>query len=50
MRKISEAKIWILKAIDSAGEVVESLDQLEQVSEYRTLLSYHVQGSKDSKV
>ena len=32
---ISEAKTWILKAIDSAGEVVESLDQLEQVSEYR---------------
>src|SRR5918999_176088 len=47
---ISEAKIKILKAIDSAGGVVDSLDQLEQASGYgKPLLSYHVQGSKDSK-
>ncbi len=36
---LSESKIWILKAIDSA-EVIESLDQLEQASEYKTLLGY----------
>jgi hypothetical protein len=47
---ISEAKIRILKAIDSAGGVVDSLDQLEHASGYgKPLLSYHVQGSKDSK-
>jgi hypothetical protein len=47
---ISEAKIKILKAIDSAGGVVDSLDQLEQASGYgKPLLSYHVQGSKESK-
>src|ERR671918_1130534 len=47
---ISEAKIKILKAIDSAGGVIDSLDQLEQASGYgKPLLSYHVQGSKDSK-
>jgi len=47
---ISEAKIKILKAIDSAGGIVDSLDQLEQVSGYgKPLLSYHVQGAKDSK-
>jgi hypothetical protein len=47
---ISEAKIKILKAIDSAGGEVDSLDQLEQASGYgKPLLSYHVQGSKDSK-
>lgn len=34
---ISEAKIWILKAIDIA-EVVESLDQLEQASEYGSII------------
>jgi PII-like signaling protein len=47
---ISEAKIKILKAIDSAGGVIESLDQLEHISGYgKPLLSYHVQGGKDSK-
>lgn len=47
---ISEAKIKILKAIDSAGGIVDSLEQLEQVSGYgKPLLSYHVQGAKDSK-
>src|SRR5918994_4408762 len=47
---ISDAKIKILKAIDSAGGTIESLDQLEQLSGYgRPLLSYHVQGGKDSK-
>jgi hypothetical protein len=47
---ISEAKIKILKSINNAGGLVESLDQLEQISGYgKPLLSYHVQGAKDSK-
>jgi hypothetical protein len=47
---ISEAKIKILKAIDSVGGIIESLDHLEQISGYgKPLLSYHVQGAKDSK-
>ena len=47
---ISEAKIKILKAINEAGGVIESLEQLEQLSGYgKPLLSYHVQGGKDSK-
>ncbi len=47
---ISEAKIKILKAIDDAGGATESLEQLEQVSGYgKPLLSYHIQGAKDSK-
>lgn len=47
---ISEAKIKILKSINTAGGVIESLDQLEQISGYgKPLLSYHVQGAKDSK-
>lgn len=47
---ISEAKIKILKAIDNIGGVIESLDQLEQISGYgKPLLSYHVQGARDSK-
>jgi hypothetical protein len=29
---ISEAKIKILRAIDSAGGIIESLDQLEEIS------------------
>lgn len=47
---ISDAKIKILKAIDDAGGTIESLEQLEQISGYgKPLLSYHVQGGKDSK-
>jgi hypothetical protein len=47
---ISDAKVKILKAIDSAGGTIESLDQLEHLSGYgKPLLSYHVQGGKDSK-
>ena len=47
---ISEAKIKILKSINTAGGVIESLDKLEQISGYgKPLLSYHVQGAKDSK-
>jgi hypothetical protein len=47
---ISDAKIKILKAIDGVGGIVDSLEKLEQVSGYgKPLLSYHIQGSKDSK-
>ncbi|HKI08917.1 MAG TPA: hypothetical protein VKA09_11010 [Nitrososphaeraceae archaeon] len=47
---ISEAKIKILKAIDSAGGIIGSLDELEELSGYgKPLLSYHMQGGKDSK-
>jgi hypothetical protein len=47
---ISEAKIEILKSINTAGGVIQSLEQLEQISGYgKPLLSYHVQGAKDSK-
>jgi len=47
---VSEAKIKILKAINNAGGIVESLDHLEQISGYgKPLLSYHVQGTRDSK-
>jgi len=48
---ISESKIKILKAIDEATDgFVESLEQLEAISGYgKPLLSYHVQGTRDSK-
>jgi hypothetical protein len=47
---VSEAKIKILKAINNAGGIVESLDHLEQISGYgKPLLSYHIQGARDSK-
>ena len=47
---ISDAKKKILMAIDSAGGSVDSLDQLEKISGFgKSLLSYHVQGSKDAK-
>jgi hypothetical protein len=47
---ISDAKKKILIAIDSAGGMVDSLDQLEKISGFgKPLLSYHVQGSKDAK-
>ena len=48
---ISESKIKILKAIDeAAGGYVESLEQLESISGYgKPLLSYHIQGAKESK-
>ncbi|MGD1838750.1 MAG: DUF6293 family protein [Nitrososphaeraceae archaeon] len=46
---VSEAKISILRSIDQVG-IIESLDQLEQLSGYgKPLLSYHIQGTKESK-
>jgi hypothetical protein len=47
---ISAAKIKILKAMNDAGGVIDSLEHLEQISGFgKPLLSYHVQGGKDSK-
>lgn len=47
---ISEAKVKILRTLDDVGDIVESLDQLEQASGFgKPLLSYHIQGSKESK-
>ena len=48
---ISESKIKILKAIDGAADgFVESLEQLEALSGFgKPLLSYHIQGARDSK-
>ena len=47
---ISDAKINILKSIDSIGGMISSLEELEQVSGYgKPLLSYHIQGGKENK-
>jgi hypothetical protein len=47
---ISAAKIKILKTIDGMGGTINSLEELEQASGLgKPLLSYHVQGGKDSK-
>lgn len=47
---ISEAKKKILAAIDGAGGIIESFDQLEKISGFgKPLLSYHIQGSKEAK-
>jgi hypothetical protein len=47
---ISNAKIKILKTIDGMGGTINSLEELEQASGLgKPLLSYHVQGGKDSK-
>jgi hypothetical protein len=47
---VSDAKLGILRAIDRAGGEVESLEKLSEVSHYgKPLLSYHVQGARESK-
>lgn len=47
---ISEPKRKILDALDRAGGEVDSLNQLaELASVEKSLLSYHVRGSRDSK-
>jgi hypothetical protein len=47
---ISEPKIKILRAMDSVGGMVSSLEHLEEISGFgKPLLSYHVMGAKDSK-
>ena len=47
---VSDAKLRILHSIDEAGGEVKSLEKLGEVSHYgKPLLSYHVQGTRDSK-
>ena len=47
---ISEPKIKILRAMDSVGGMVNSLEQLEEISGFgKPLSSYHVMGAKESK-
>lgn len=47
---VSDAKLGILRAIDKAGGEVESLEKLSEVSDYgKPLLSYHIQGARESK-
>jgi hypothetical protein len=46
---ISDAKIKILKAIDNVGGIIRSLEELEVSGYGKPLLSYHIQGDRDSK-
>ena len=47
---ISDTKIKILKSIDRIGGLVNSLEELEQISGYgKPLLSYHIQGGRENK-
>ena len=47
---VSTAKLDILSSLEKAGGDVESLTHLSQVSKYgKPLLSYHINGGKDSK-
>lgn len=45
---VTEPKLEILRAIESAGGVVESLEKLSGVSNFgKPLLSYHIRGSDE---
>lgn len=47
---VSESKVKVLKAISSVGGIVESLEQLEEITGYgKPLLSYHINGGKNFK-
>ena len=47
---ITEPKVKILRAISSAGGIIESLEQLEEITGYaKPLLSYHINGGKNFK-
>jgi len=47
---VSTAKMEILRAIDKAGGLVESLQELSKLANYgKPLLSYHIQGAQDSR-
>lgn len=47
---ISDAKVRILQAIDGAGGKVKSLEHLSELSNFgKPLLSYHIQGARDTK-
>ncbi len=47
---VTEPKMKILRAIEGAGGVVESLEKLSGFSNYgKPLLSYHIRGSEDGE-
>lgn len=47
---VSAAKMEILRAIDNAGGLVESLQELSKLANYgKPLLSYHIRGAEDSR-
>lgn len=47
---VSEVKLNILRALDTAGGEVESLDELSKLTNYgKPLLSYHIHGSEDAR-
>lgn len=47
---ITEPKVKILKAISNAGGIIESLEQLEEITGHaKPLLSYHINGGKNFK-
>ncbi len=47
---VTEPKMQILRAIEGAGGVVESLEKLSGFSNYgKPLLSYHIRGSEDGE-
>jgi hypothetical protein len=47
---ISDAKIKILQALDRAGGITESLDELTKLTGFgKPLLSYHIQGNEGTK-
>ncbi len=47
---VTEPKMEILRAIEGAGGVVESLEKLSGFSNYgKPLLSYHIRGSEDGE-
>ncbi len=49
-KAVTEPKMEILRAIEGAGGVVESLEKLSGFSNYgKPLLSYHIRGSEDGE-
>jgi hypothetical protein len=45
---LSDTKLNILKSIDSKGGLVDSMEELEQISGHRKApLNYHIQGGKE---
>jgi DNA-binding MarR family transcriptional regulator len=47
---VSETKLEILRAIERAGGVVKSLEELSRISGYgKPLLSHHIKGSESSR-
>ncbi len=49
-RLVSQTKLDILKALQKKGGVVESLEELKELTGYgKPLLSYHIQGAEDSQ-